>query len=321
MFHPNFKDTLAASPYIFTLGVAGDSGSGKTTFTEGIRNIFGNDLVSTVTLDDYHSLDREGRRKHGLTALNPEANDLSRLQEDLILLKRGIPVEKPVYNHSTGIFDAPEIFYPKKILIFEGLHTLFTPELRRYFDFSLFVDPTKEVKYDWKIRRDVNMRGYSREEVIREMAEREPEYERFIAPQKRFADAVISIDYSEYGTNLGEERNVYRVTLSQNRMSKSIENIDLSLDLYSILSLSERNFSLKFLTNEQNGQRMGEMIIDGELSEHVVKKLEQSIEQQTRVHPISIFKNRNYITAGDLAQLILCWRIIHRRIFIEKNLQ
>ena len=81
MYHPNFKDTLATSPYIFTLGVAGDSGSGKTTFTEGIRNIFGDDLVSTITLDDYHRLDREGRRKHGLTALNPEANDLIRLQE------------------------------------------------------------------------------------------------------------------------------------------------------------------------------------------------------------------------------------------------
>jgi phosphoribulokinase len=321
MYHPNFKDTVAASPYIFTFGVAGDSGSGKTTFTEAIRNIFGDDLVSTITLDDYHSLDREGRRKNGLTALNPEANDLLRLQKDLILLKRGVPVEKPVYNHSTGMFDDPVIFHPKKILIFEGLHTLFTPELRRYFDFSLFVDPKKEVKSDWKIRRDVNMRGYSRDAVIQEIAEREPEYERFIAPQKKFADAVISIDYSEYGKNLGQERNVYRITLSQNRMSQSIENIDLSLDLYSILSLSERNFSLKFLTNEQNGQRMGEMIMDGELSEHVVNKLERSIEQQTRVHPISIFKNRTYITAGDLAQLILCWRIIHRRIFIEKNPQ
>jgi phosphoribulokinase len=64
---------------------------------------------------------------------------------------------------------------------------------------------------------------------------------------------------------------------------------------------------------------MGEMIMDGELSEHVVKKLELSIEQQTRVHPISIFRNRKYITAGDLAQLILCWRIIHRRIFIESR--
>jgi len=319
MYYPNFKDTIAASPYIFTLGVAGDSGSGKTTFTEGIRSIFGTDLVSTITLDDYHSLDRDGRRKQGLTALNPMANRIDQLEQDLALLKRGVPVEKPVYNHSTGMFGAPVIFHPKKIIIFEGLHTLFTPTLRKYLDFTLFVDPTKEVKSDWKIRRDVKMRGYARDAVIREMGERETEYERFIAPQKEFADAVIGIDYSEFGRHLGEERNVYRITLSQNRMKYRIENIDLSLDLYSILSLSERNFSLKFLTSEHNGHKMGEMIMDGELSEHVVKKLEHSIEQQTQVHPISIFQDRNYITAGDLAQLILCWRIIHRRIFIERR--
>jgi phosphoribulokinase len=317
MYYPNFKDTIAASPYIFTLGVAGDSGSGKTTFTEGIRNIFGTDLVSTISLDDYHSLDRNSRRKQGLTALNPEANRIDQIEQDLIQLKHGVPVEKPVYNHATGMFDPPVILYPQKILILEGLHTLFTPTLRKYLDFTLFVDPTKEVKSDWKIRRDVKVRGYSRDAVIQEIAEREPEYEHYIAPQKEFADAVIGIDYSEYGRHLGEERNVYRITLSQNRMKHSIENIDLSLDLYSILSLSERNFSLKFLTSEHKGQKMGEMIVDGELSEHVVKKLELSIEQQTQVHPISIFKGRNYVTAGDLAQLILCWRIIHRRIFIE----
>jgi len=317
MYYPNFKDTIAASPYIFTLGVAGDSGSGKTTFTEGIRNIFGTDLVSTISLDDYHGLDRNSRRKQGLTALNPKANRIDQIEQDLIQLKHGVPVEKPVYNHGTGMFDPQVTFHPQKILILEGLHTLFTPTLRKYLDFTLFVDPTREVKSDWKIRRDVKVRGYSRDAVIQEIAERESDYEHFIAPQKEYADAVISIDYSEYGRHLGEERNVYRITLSQNRMKHSIENIDLSLDLYSILSLSERNFSLKFLTSEHKGQKMGEMIIDGELSEHVVKKLERSIEQQTRVHPISIFKNRNYITAGDLTQLILCWRIIHRRIFIE----
>jgi phosphoribulokinase len=319
MYYPNFKDTIAASPYIFTLGVAGDSGSGKTTFTEGIRSIFGTDLVSTLTLDDYHSLDREGRRKQGLTALNPKANRINQLEQDLVRLKSGAPVEKPVYNHTTGVFDPPVIFYPQKILILEGLHTLFTPGLRKCLDFTLFVDPAKEVKTDWKVRRDMKIRGYSRDAVIKEITEREPDYERYIAPQKEFADAVIGIDYSEYGRHLGKERNVYRITLSQNRMKHSIENIDLSLDLYSILSLSERNFSLKFLTSEHNGHKMGEMIIDGELSEHVVKKLERSIEQQTQVHPVSIFKNRNYVTAGDLAQLILCWRIIHRRIFIESR--
>jgi phosphoribulokinase len=321
MNFPNFKDTIAASPYIFTLGVAGDSGSGKTTFTEGIRSIFGSDLVSTITLDDYHSLDRDGRRKQGITALNPKANRIDQLEQDLALLRCGVPVEKPVYNHTTGIFDPPVIFRPHKILILEGLHTLFTPTLRKYLDFTLFVDPSKEVKSDWKIRRDIKKRGYSRDTVLQKIIERGPDYERYIAPQKEFADAVIRIDYSEFGQHLGEERNVYRITLSQNRMKHSIENIDLSLDLYSILSLSERNFSLKFLTSEHNGHKMGEMIMDGELSEHVVKKLERSIEQQTRVHPISIFKGRNYITAGDLAQLILCWRIIHRRIFIETRQQ
>ena len=317
--HPNFKDTIAASPYIFTIGVAGDSGSGKTTFTQGIREIFGNDLVSTITLDDYHRLDREGRRRENLTALNPAANRIDRIEQDLIMLRRGVPIEKPVYNHTTGTFDPPVIFRPKKILILEGLHTLFTPTLRRYLDFSLFVDPAREVKYDWKLSRDMANRGYSEEAVLKEITKREPEYERYILPQREHADAVIGIGYSEYGKDLGKDRDVYCVTLSQHRMKHTIENIDLSLDLYSILSLSERNFALKFHTSGQGGERMGELIMDGELSAHVVNKLEHSIEEQTKVRPISIFRHRQYVTAGDLARLILCWRIIHRRIFVEQQ--
>ncbi|HSQ93695.1 MAG TPA: phosphoribulokinase [Methanoregula sp.] len=319
MYYPNFKDTIATSPYIFTIGVAGDSGSGKTTFTQGIRDIFGSDLVSTITLDDYHRLDREGRKREGLTPLNPAANRIDLLEQHLIMLRRGVPVEKPVYNHTTGTFDPPVIFWPKKILILEGLHTLFSPTLRRYLDFTLFVDPDREVKYEWKLRRDMAKRGYSREAVWKEIAEREPEFEQYIAPQKEFADAVIGIGYSEYGNNLGTDRNVYCVSLSQHRMKHTIENIDLSLDLYSILSLSERNFALKFQTCGKEGDRMGELIIDGELSAHVVNKLEHSIEEQTKVRPISIFRHRQYVTAGDLAKLILCWRIIHRRIFVERQ--
>jgi phosphoribulokinase len=319
MYHPNFKDTIAASPYIFTIGVAGDSGSGKTTFTEGIRTIFGRDLVSTITLDDYHRLNREGRKRESLTALNPEANRIDQIEQDLITLRRGVPIEKPVYNHATGRFDPPVIFHPSKILILEGLHTLSTPTLRKYLDFTLFVDPAREVKYDWKIRRDMAGRGYSRETVLNEIEEREPDYDKYIAPQREYADAVIGIEYSEYGRDLGGERNVYRIGLSQHCMKHAVENIDLSLDLYSILSLSECNFSLKFHTSRSAGQRLGELIIDGELSAHVVKKLEQSIEEQTRVHPIALFRDRHYVTAGDLVQLILCWRIIHQRIFVERK--
>jgi phosphoribulokinase len=319
MYSPNFKDTIAASPYIFTIGVAGDSGSGKTTFTQGIRDIFGTDLVSTITLDDYHRLDRDRRRQEGLTALNPAANRIDLLEQHLIVLRRGVPIEKPVYNHTTGTFDQPVIFRPKKILILEGLHTLFTPTLRKYLDFTLFVDPDQGVKYDWKLRRDMAKRGYSRDAVLQEIDERKPEYEKYILPQKEYADAVIGIGYSEYGKALGKDRNVYCITLSQHRMKQTIENIDLSLDLYSILSCSERNFSLEFLTCGGDSQCMGKLIMDGELSTHVVNKLEHSIEDQTRVHPIAIFRHRQYVTAVDLARLILCWRIIHRRIFVEQQ--
>ena len=313
----NFKETIAASPYIFTIGVAGDSGSGKTSFTRGIRSIFGEDMVSTITLDDYHSLDRKQRSERGVTPLNPRANRIGRLEHDLFLLRRGVPIEKPVYNHATGVFDPPVIFRPKKILILEGLHTFFTPVLRANLDFSLFVDPAREVKYDWKVHRDVGKRGYSKEAVLREIQEREPDYEKFIAPQKAFADAAIDITYSQYGKHLGHERNVYQVSLSQNRMKHTIKNIDLALDLYPLLSLSQRDFSLAFGTSTIDGHKMGKLTMDGELSVHVVRKLEKSIEEQTRVHPIAIFKRRKYVTAGDLVQLILCWRIIHQRIFLE----
>ncbi len=134
-------------------------------------------------------------------------------------------------------------------------------------------------------------RGYSRDAVMKEITEREPDYERYIAPQKEFADAVIGIDYSEFGQDLGLERNVYRITLSQNRMNHAMEDIDLSLDLYSILSLSQRNFSLKFLTSDHNNHRIGQLVMDGELREDVGEKLERSIENQTRVHPISLFRH------------------------------
>lgn len=318
MSYTNFKNTIKTSPYIFTIGVAGDSGSGKTTFTKGVRSIFGEELVSTITLDDYHNLDRDERKKLGITPLDPRANRIDQLEKDLDMLKQGKPIQKPVYNHSSGKFDPPVTFFPTKILILEGLHTLFTEKMRKCLDFTLFVNPVKDVKYDWKIRRDVQARGYNRDDVIREIAEREPDYLKYIEPQKNFADAVISIDYSEFGPNLGHQRNVYRITLSQNRMKHSIENIDLSLDLFSILSLSERGFLLKFGTDDHDGQKMGNLIIDGELNAHIVKKLERSIEHQTRVHPISICHNQAYVTAGDLAQLILCWRIIHSRIFLEK---
>jgi phosphoribulokinase len=315
----NFKKVIAESPYIFIIGVAGDSGSGKTTFTRAIREIFGEDLISTITVDDYHKYDREQRNELGITPLVPEANRFDLLEQHLLALKVGRTIEKPVYNHAKGTFEPPIPFVPTKILILEGLHPFFTPKLRELVDFKLYVDPDPDVKRAWKIKRDVELRGYTPEECIREMVQREPDFVQYVAPQCRYADAVIKISFSKYGRSVSERRNIYHVTLCQNKLDKSIRDVDLSIDLFPLLSLSERNFMVEFTIEEIGGQRMGALTFDGELNYDVVRRLERNIEYQTQVRPISLVPGGAYLTAGEIAQLILAWRIINRRIFIEQS--
>ncbi len=314
----NFKEIIRTSPCVFAIGVAGDSGSGKTTFTQSIREIFGEDLVTTITLDDYHLYDRAQRREIGVTPLDPRANRLELIEEHLAELKAGRSIMKPVYDHSVGTFGEPVPFAPGKIVILEGLHTLFTPRLRELLDFTLFVEPDREVKEDWKIRRDMAKRGYDRDQVLKEILEREPDYLRYIAPQRGFADVVIRITHSKYGSVLAQTRNVYQVSLLQDPIDQTIGDVDLGIDLFAILSLSERNFLLEFINHEDPRRRRGEVVFDGELGGHVVRRLEQSIEGQTHVRPIAIARGREYVTAVDVAQLIVAWRIIHRRIFLER---
>ena len=316
---PNFKEIIAHSPIVFTIGVAGDSGSGKTTFTDAIRQIFGPDLVVTISLDDYHKYNREERRRLGITPLHPDANDLPQLEADIAQLKAGHSIIKPVYNHSSGQFDTPIPFASQKILILEGLHTLFTPRLRELMDFSIFVDPEKDVKYAWKRRRDIERRGYSPAEVAEEIVWREQDYEAFIAPQRCNADAIIQVNHSKYGQEKGPSRNIYRISLLQNQMKRTISDIDLNIDLYSLLSFHDRDFLIEFSTRQVECALMRALTFDGEMNYETIRKLERSIEHQTGVHPIEMFANRKTVTATDIVQLILSWRIIHRRIFIQER--
>lgn len=317
---PNFKEIIARSPIVFTIGVAGDSGSGKTTFTNAIRQIFGPDLVSTITLDDYHKYDREERKQRDITPLHPDANNITQLEDDITRLKQGLTIQKPVYNHTTGRLDPPVPFSPQKILILEGLHTLFTPRLKEQMDFSIFVDPEKEVKYAWKRLRDMERRGYSSTEVTEEIVRREKDYDMYIAPQRCDADAIIRIAHSKYGTEKGPERNVYNISLMQNRMNHRIADVDLNIDLNSLLSFHDRDFLIEFSTQFVDCSKMRALTFDGEMNYDTIRKLEKSIEHQTGVHPIAMFEGREMATPTDIVQLILSWRIIHRRIFIRERI-
>jgi phosphoribulokinase len=312
----NFKQVIADSPYVFIIGVAGGSGSGKTTYTQAIREILGEDLVSTITLDDYHLMDREERKKRNITALSPLANDIPLLECHLEELKKGHTIQKPVYNHVRGTFEHAATFAPTKFVILEGLHTLFTPKLRENLDFSIFVDPAPDVRKDWKIRRDVGDRGYTIEDVVRSMEKRRPDYEKYIGPERRYADVVIGIHYSKYGEDLAD-KGIYCVTLYQRKQKRYIKNIALSLNLSAMLTPSGRDFLFEYRKDTLDGIRSGALSIDGELEYAVIRKLERDVEKETGVHPISLFEGKAYVNASDVIKLILSWEIIHTRICIE----
>lgn len=131
----------AAPEKTVVIGLAADSGCGKSTFMRRLTSVFGgaahppkggnpdsNTLISDTTtvicLDDYHSLDRYGRKEKAVTALDPRANNFDLMYEQVKALKEGKAVEKPIYNHVSGLLDAPETIQPPKILVIEGLHPM-----------------------------------------------------------------------------------------------------------------------------------------------------------------------------------------------------
>lgn len=124
------------------IGLAADSGCGKSTFVRRLTSVLGDeeaapprggnpdsntlvgDTATVICLDDYHSLGRAARKARGLTALDPRANDFDLLYEQVKAIKEGRAVEKPVYNHVTGLLDPPELVVPPKILVIEGMHPM-----------------------------------------------------------------------------------------------------------------------------------------------------------------------------------------------------
>lgn len=199
---------------VVLIGVAGDSGCGKSTFLRRLADLFGEDLMTVICLDDYHSLDRKQRKQANVTALNPKANNFDLMAEQVKALKEGKEIMKPIYNHETGMIDPPERIVPTPIVVIEGLHPMHDERVRDLLDFSVYLDIDDEVKIAWKIQRDMAERGHTYDDVLAAINSRRPDFNAFIDPQKAHADAVIQV----LPTNLipnDTERKVLRVRLIQ----------------------------------------------------------------------------------------------------------
>ncbi len=207
---------------VVLIGVAGDSGCGKSTFLRRLADLFGEEMITVICLDDYHSLDRKQRKEVGVTALNPKANNFDLMYEQIKALKEGQSIQKPIYNHETGMLDPAETVNSNRIIVIEGLHPMHDERVRSLLDFSVYLDIDDEVKIAWKIQRDMAERGHTYEDVLAAINSRRPDFEAYIDPQKQHADVVIQILPTRLIPN-DTERNVLRVRLVQKDNVKSFE--------------------------------------------------------------------------------------------------
>ncbi len=206
---------------VVLIGVAGDSGCGKSTFLRRLSDLFGEEFMTVICLDDYHSLDRKGRKAAGVTALNPKANNFDLMYEQIKALKEGKAIDKPIYNHETGELDPPERIEPNKVVVIEGLHPLYDERVRELVDFGVYLDISDEVKIQWKIQRDMAERGHTYEDILASIKAREPDFKAYIEVQREFADVVIQVLPTQLVAD--KDSNLLRVRLIQ---KEGVENFD-----------------------------------------------------------------------------------------------
>ncbi len=173
------------------LAIAGDSGTGKTTITAGIAEALGHDQITSVGADDYHRYDREERKSLPFTPLHPECNYIDIMEQHFQHLSLGEPILKPIYDHDDGQLKRPEHVQPTEFVIVEGLLPLHTTVSKACFDISVYLDPPEDIRIAWKLKRDTSKRGYTEDQVRKELEKREPESAEFIRPQRAEADIVV----------------------------------------------------------------------------------------------------------------------------------
>jgi len=258
------------SPRPIILGIVGDSAAGKTTLTRGIAKVLGEDEVTVICTDDYHRYDRKQRAEMGISALHPDCNYLDIIQQHLALLRTGQSVLKPIYNHHSGEFDAPEYIQPKRFVIVEGLLGYSTRAARDCYDVKVYLAPPEELRASWKIKRDTRKRGYTEEQVMEQMRKREYDSEHFIRPQRKSSDIIVSFCPSEDEANqndlLLDARLILRPTISQPDLSEILED-----------SINQQKAAVRLGLTRDMGQPADLLEIDGHATSDQVQALERML--------------------------------------------
>lgn len=187
------NDYFRLSRKPFVIGVAGDSGAGKDTYSDAIKGLFGGHSVTTLSGDDYHLWDRQKPMWQVMTHLNPMANNLEGFANDLVALTDSKSIHSQHYDHQTGRMSRPFRIKSNDFIIASGLHALYLPILRECYNLSVYLDIDESLRRHFKLQRDVHQRGHTEEKVLSSFTRREPDSVRFIRPQAVHADLVLSL--------------------------------------------------------------------------------------------------------------------------------
>lgn len=176
------------------IGIAGGTGSGKTTLAKRLKDTFGDDVVLLCQDYYYHSFDNLTYEERKLLNFDhPDAFDSKLLIEQLTRLKNFEQVERPTYSFvEYKRLDETVREEPKRVIILEGILIFDNPQLAELMDIKVFVDTDADIRLARRLLRDIHERGRNLDSVVNQYLNTvKPMHEAFIEPSKRNADVII----------------------------------------------------------------------------------------------------------------------------------
>lgn len=202
---------------VIILGIAGGTGSGKTTVTRKLKDFFGDD-ISVLYHDNYYKRfdDLNDVERTKLNYDSPEAFDTELMVQALQRLKNGEPIDCPIYDYAiNNRTDRTIRVYPTKVVLVEGILIFENRELRNCMDVKIFVDTDADTRILRRIKRDVQERGRTLESVINQyLTTVKPMHEQYVQPSRKYADIVM----------LEGGHNLVALDMIINRITQHIEN-------------------------------------------------------------------------------------------------
>jgi uridine kinase len=182
-------------PATVIIGIAGGSGSGKTTVANAILEAVGKEKIAYLPHDAYYKdlSDLPPMQRKQVNFDHPDSLDNNLLIEHIQSLKNHKPIELPVYDFTTDSrTDQTILIKPHRVIIVEGILIFADPKLRDLFDVRLFVDTDADIRFIRRLQRDITERGRTTENVINQYLKTvRPMHLEFVEPSKRYADVII----------------------------------------------------------------------------------------------------------------------------------